>query len=79
MPHNNPTHRQTQLELFEPETLYFVTWINKDGKEKQTKYPVNILCALTFIRVLQYDRTTTNHLIKKAPTKTAGASNMQHQ
>ena len=66
MPHHNPTHRKTQLELFEPEQLYFITWITKDGKTKQTKHPVNILCALTFIRVLQYDRTTTNHLIHKA-------------
>ena len=79
MPHNNPTHRQTQLELFEPETLYYVTWINKDGKTKQTKHAVNLECALTFIRILGYDRTTKNPLIKKAPTNTAGASNMQHQ
>lgn len=78
MPHYNTPHLQTQLELFEPEQMYFITWTSKDGKHKQTKYPVNILCALTYVRVLQYDRTTTNHLIKKAPTTKAGA-NSKHQ
>jgi hypothetical protein len=71
-PHNK-THRKTQLELFEPEQLYFVTWETKDGKIKQTKHAVNMECCLTFIRVLGYDRNTKNPLIKKAPTNAADA------
>lgn len=78
MPHHNQTHHKTQLELFEPEALYFIEWQTKDGKTKCTKWPVNMQCALTFVRILGYDRTTRNPLIKKAPTKTAGASNMQN-
>lgn len=65
MPHNNQTHQTTQLELFEPEALYFIEWQTKDGKTKSTKWPVNIQCALTFVRILGYDRTTKNTIIKK--------------
>lgn len=33
----------------------------------------------TFIRLLIMEKAINEHLIKKAPTNTAGASNMQHQ
>jgi hypothetical protein len=65
VPHNK-NGRNTQLELFTMENLFIVTWTNKDGKEKNSKYPIDMTNALRLVHVLGYDRSISNVLIKKA-------------
>ena len=72
VPHNK-NRRNAQLELFEMEQLFIVTWTNKDGKEKNSKYPIDMVNALRLVHVLGYDRSISNVLIKKAPVKITGA------
>jgi hypothetical protein len=72
----NKNKRTTQLELFELEELFIVTWTNKNGKEKNSNYPINMLNALRLVHVLGYDRSITNVLIKKAPVKITDAHSL---
>lgn len=64
-PHNTNT-RNAQIELFPLEQLFIVTWTNKHGKEKNSKYPIDMTNALRLVHVLGYDRSISNVLIKKA-------------
>ena len=64
-PHHK-NKRKTQLELFEMEQLFIVTWTNKHGKDISSKYPIDMVNALRLVHVLGYDRSISNVLIKKA-------------
>jgi hypothetical protein len=75
VPHNT-NGRNAQLELFEMEQLFIVAWTNKDGKEKHSKYPIDMVNALRLVHVLGYDRSISNVIIKKAPVKITGAHSL---
>lgn len=71
-----------QLELFEREKMYLVCHRTKDGKYKETKHPLNLPSAQRYLHFLingcpWVEQAWINE-IKKAPTKAAGASNMQN-
>jgi hypothetical protein len=71
-----PHHKnkgKTQLELFKLEPLFIVSWTNKNGQPRSSKYPIDMINALRLVHVLGYDRTISNVLIEKAPTNTADA------
>jgi hypothetical protein len=72
VPHNK-NKGQTQIELFEMEPLFIVSWTNKKGEPRSSKYPVDMVNALRLVHVLGYDRSISNVLIEKAPTSTVDA------
>jgi hypothetical protein len=57
---------KTQLELFELEPLFIVSWTNKNGQPRSSKYPIDMVNALRLVHVLGYDRSISNVLIQKA-------------
>jgi hypothetical protein len=68
LPHHK-NKAKTQIKLFGMDGLFVVTWINKSGKQCKSTYPTDMINALRLVHVLGYDRTISNVLIKKAPTK----------